>query len=322
VSKREKILAAAVLGLVAILAARYLYGRYNRALSLRQSQLSAAQDELANVKMALNQGQWAVRQMERWHDRALPANREKASSLYKAWLVEKANAAGLAVDDISPAPTTARPAANVSAIGYQMKASGSLPAVIGMLYEFYRSPMLHQITLLRLTRPPGAAQVQVTFQSEALLLPGANATDKLPEGESKRPKLASLAEYQKSIGDRDLVSVYTAPKPPVAKSDPPKPPKFDDAEQAYFSGAVSNGNGLQAWINVRTTGETLHVSAGDPVKVGALEGQIVSIEPRVLVWQSGDKKYRVPLGESLRKGKELAADGTAVKHAEAENPDS
>jgi hypothetical protein len=229
----------------------------------------------------------------------------------------------LAVDDISPAPA-ARPGANVSAIGYQMKASGALPSIVSLLYEFYRSPLLHQVTLLRLVRPPGATQIQVTFQAEALILPGANATDKLPEGESKRPKLGSLAEYQKSLGDRDLVSVYTQPKPPVASAprERPDPPKFDDAEQAYFSGSTGIGDDKLAWINVRTTGETLKIPAGQPIKVGALEGQIVTIEPRSLVWQSGEKKYRVPLGESLRKGKELDGDGTSASRIKDENPES
>jgi hypothetical protein len=320
VSKREKLLAGAVVVLIALFGARYLYGRYDRALSQRGSELSAAQDELATAKMQLTQGQRAVQQMEGWHERSLPANREKALSLYKAWLLAKASKAGLAVDDISP--TIARRTANLSSIGYQIKATGNLASVIAMLYEFYNSQILHQVGQLQLMRPPGSTQLQVTFQAEALILPGANATDSLPEGESKRLKLESLAEYQKSLGGRELVAVYTPPRPVETVKAAPKPPEFDDAEQAYFSGAVSNGNGMQAWINVRTTGETLHLSAGDPVKVGALEGQIVSIEPRFLVWQSGDKKFRVPLGESLRKGKELAADGTAVARPEAERPES
>jgi hypothetical protein len=320
-SKREKLLAAAVLCLAVALVGRYFYGRYSRALTLRQNQLSAAQDELATAKLTLNQGEWAVRQMQRWQERSLPTNPEKASSLYKAWLMEKATAAGLAVADLQPAQT-ARPTGNVSAVGYRMQATGSLSSVIGMLYEFYRSPLLHQITLLRLTRPPGASDIQVTFQSEALIVPGANATDKLPEGDSKRPKLGSLAEYQKSLGERDLVNVYTAPKPPVPKRDTPAPPEFDDAEQAYFTGFSGIGDSMQAWINVRTTGETLKLSEGDSVKVGALEGQIVSIEPRALVLQTGEKKFRVPLGHSLRKGKEIGADKKDDKSAEAEQSES
>jgi hypothetical protein len=133
--------------------------------------------------------------------------------------------------------------------------------------------------------------------------------------------LASVAEYQKSLGDRDLVNVYTPPRPPtpIAKRDtPPPPPKFDDAELAHFTGTTGTVKGLQAWIYVRTTGETLHVAAGDPVKIGALDGKIVSVEPRSLVWQSNDKKYRVPIGESLRKGAELDADGKVISNAKAE----
>ena len=265
-----------------------------------------------------------MRQIEAWQQRSLPANREKALSLYKAWLLEKGREAGLAIDDITPAAQVTPPSAGFTAIGYQMKASGTLASVVGLLYEFYRSPQLHQITLLRLVRPPGAAQLEITFQAEALILPGAEATDSLPEGETKRLRLASLADYQKSLGERDLVSVYTPPRPvtETVKRETPVPPKFDDSEHAYFSGAVGNGEGLQAWINVRTTGETLHVSAGDPVKVGSLEGEIVAVEPRSLVWQAGDKKFRVALGDSLRKGKQLDADGQVMTDAEVERPES
>ena len=87
-----------------------------------------------------------------------------------------------------------------------------------------------------------------------------------------------------------------------------------------FSGAVDSGKGPQAWINVRTTGEMLHLSAGDPIKIGALEGTIESVEPRSLVLKTGDKKFRVPLGASLRKGKELDASGNLKPDTASEPP--
>jgi hypothetical protein len=320
-SHREKILAAAVLVLIVAFGSRWLYGRYERGMESRQAQLNVAQEELTLVKHALNQGERAVRQLEGWRERSLPANRDKALSLYKAWLLDKAKQAGLTVDDIKPAgrPT---PSTAFQAIGYQIEATGTLSSVAAMLYEFYKSPQLHQITRLRLTRPPGAAQLQVSMETEALILPGANATDSLPAGESKRLKLASLAEYQKTLGERDLTNVYTPPQPPGEKRDVPVPPKFDDAEQAHFTGTVGPNDALEAWINVRTTGETLHVSAGDPVKVGNLEGQIVSIDLRSLVFETDGKKYRVALGQSLRKGTELGADGKAASDAKPEEPKS
>jgi hypothetical protein len=182
---------------------------------------------------------------------------------------------------------------------------------------------LHQITRLRLQRPVGGSELQVSLEAEALILPGAVATDSLPEGESKRLMLASVEEYQKSLGERDLASVYTPPRqPPKVAAAPPAPPKFDDAELAYFTGVVGNGHGLQAWISVRTTGDVLRLMPGDAVKVGTLEGQIVAIDPLALVWQSGDKKYRVPLGQSLRKGTEIGAEGKAASPNDAEQPES
>jgi hypothetical protein len=316
-NKRERILAAAVLLLVALLGGRALLGRYTDAVELRRNQVSAAKSRLSDAERALAQGREAMHQVEAWQARSLPEDREKARSLYKAWLLEKAKDAGLSVEDITPSPRTT-PSSAFTSIGYQIEGTGSLSAVAAMLYEFYRSPQLHQITRLRLGRPPGATQMNVTLEVEALSLPGAVATDKLPEGESKRLKLASVAEYQKNLTERDLASVYTPPRPPrpaVARRDPPRPPEFDDASQARLTGIVGSSNGRQAWILVRTTGETLRLSAGDPFKVGSLEGKIVSIDLRSVVFASGDKEFHLKLDQSLRSAMEMQAEGEASKTA-------
>jgi len=325
VNRREKMLAAAVLLLVVAFVGRSLYGRYQRALDSRTTEVIEAQKQLFAVNEKLIQGRAAVRQLREWQARSLPEDREKALTLYKSWLLEKAKEAGLDVNDINPA---SRPSASTSytSIGYQIKASGSLPAVAAMLYEFYRSPQLHQVTKLNLNRPQGGSKIEVSLDVEALSLPGAEATEKLPEGESNRLKLASLDDYKKTLTERDLVNVYTPPRPPrppvAERSKPPAPPKFDEAEQAHFTAAVGPLGALEAWINVRTTGETLHLAAGDELKVGALAGKVVSIDNRSMVYETEGKQFRVALGESLRKGKELAPDGTTAGEKPAETPES
>ncbi len=263
--------------------------------------------------------------MEALQKRSLPTDRDKALSLYKAWLLTKAKAAGLTVNDIKLAPrTTASTAFN--AIGFQVEATGQLSSVVSMLYEFYHCPQLHQVTRLRLLRPPGAPQLQVTLEVEALCLPGAIATDSLPEGNSKRLKLASAAEYQKSLSERDLATVYTPPRPPgpppAETLETAAPPKFDESELARFTASVNSGAGLQAWIYILPTGEMLHLMAGDPIKIGGFDGKIESIEARTLVLRSGDKRFLVRLGEYLRKGKELDAEGNVKPDAAAEPPKS
>jgi len=318
---REKILAVAVLLLVVGWGGSHYYGSFTKAVRTRQAAVQTARTKLEAANRRLNDGRTAVKQMHAAEERALPANVEQASSLYKAWLLAKAKEAGLAVTDIKSTPPTSTSTA-YKAVSYQLTGSGTLSNVTAMLYEFYRSPQLHQVTHLQLNRPPGAQQMQITMDVEALSLKGAVATDKLPEGDSKRLKLAKLDDYKKSLEERDLVTAYMPPRPPTPPSErrePTAPPKFDDSEYAMFSGTVGSDNGMQAWITVRTTGQSLYLVAGDKVKVGALDGEIVSVESLSLVYKTGDKKYRVALGQSLRKGKEITAHGEA-KNENAEIP--
>jgi len=323
-NKRERILAGAVMALVALWGGRSLLNRYNAALDARRAKVQDAESRLADANLTLAKGRSAVRQMEALQMRSLPTDRNKALSLYKAWLLVKANAAGLTVNDIKPTqPKTYSTA--FSAIGYRVEATGQLSSVASMLYEFYHSPQLHQITRLHLTRPAAATQLKVILEVEALCLPGAIATDSLPEGDSKRLKLAS-ADYQKSLGERDLATVYTPPRPPgpppAERRETAAPPKFDESELARFTASVNSGSGLQAWIYILPTGEMLRLMAGDPVKIGGFDGKIESVEARTLVLRSGDKRFLVRLGEYLRKGKELDAEGNVIPDAATEPPKS
>src|SRR4051794_113595 len=262
-NKREQILAIAVLALVVLFAGNYLYGSYTRSMHAGDIQLQNAQAKLVAAKKRRNDGQRAVRQIQEWQERSLPSDYEKSLSLYKAWLLAKAKDAGLAYSDIKLTPTASNSTA-YKAFGYQLVANGSLSSLVSMMYELYRSPQLHQITRLQVSRPPGATQLQITLDVEALCLKGAVATVKLPEGESKRLRLASADAYKKSMAERDIVTVYTPPRPPgparAERKETPAPPKFDVSELARFSATVGNGDSLQAWIYVMPTGEMLHVT--------------------------------------------------------------
>ena len=302
-TKREKILAAAVLGLLILFGAKSLLGRYSGLVDRRQSQLYNAKRDLADAEMALARGRLAVRKMEAWQEQSLPADRDVAVSLYRSWLLERCKAAGLTVDDVNPDARSARTTA-FSSIGYVVEARGSLKSVVSLLYEFYRSAQLQQITRLRLRPSTDPSQLAVSLRVEALILPGATNTDKLSDGTTDRLALASVDEYQKQLVDRNLFVAYTPPQPErqnnVVREQPPAPPKFDAAKHAYVTGIVQTGGKLQAWITVRTTGEVLRLFEGDELKVGLLEGRIVSIAPRMVVLEAGDEQLNVELGHSLR----------------------
>ena len=93
-NKREQTLAAAVIALVALYGGYHFYGKYTKALHVRQADLEAAQKKLDEANHKLKEGHRAVRQMEAAQQRALPANFDKALSLYKAWLVATATKSG------------------------------------------------------------------------------------------------------------------------------------------------------------------------------------------------------------------------------------
>jgi hypothetical protein len=327
VSQRERKLLMVIVGFVVLWGGWMLFSKYNSSMGMRRSQLQSAQTKLDEANRTLQKGRLAVAKMAELQKRSLPADREKAQTLYKAWLLAKAKSAGLTVNDIKLAQPTA-PSKAFDIIGYKIQATGTLSSVVGMLYEFYHSPQLHQITRLNVSRPVGASQMIVSLDVEALCLQNAVATDTLPEGDSKRLALASAAEYQKRFGERDLASVYTPPRPPTPHIErtvappPPPPPKFDEAELAFFTGTTESSKGAEAWISVRSKGVTLHLTAGDPIKVGALDGTIESVEARTLVLKAGDKKYQVTLGQSLRSGKELDADGNVKPETDDDRPKS
>jgi hypothetical protein len=303
-SRRERVLAAAVLVLLVLWGGYYILGRQRAAVSSRQSELYDAQRQLRDARLAIARGQAAVRRLESWQERSLPENREAALTLYRGWLLDALNQAGLTVDDVKPDQRTPRSTA-YGTIGGTLEARGRLEAVTRFLHAFYSSDILHQITRLRLRPGTDPGQLGVTLSVEALIVPGATHADSLPEATAGRSGMAAVDDYAKSITGRNVFAVYTPPRPKseaAVRSEPPPPPKFDDAGQAYVTAIVQNGPRLEAWVTVRTTGEVLRLHEGDAVKVGLLEGQVMSISPRSLILQTGDQRLVIGLGHNLRDG--------------------
>jgi hypothetical protein len=310
-TKREKILAAIVVGVLALVGLRTLKSKYDTMLAARRSALATAQQQLADAKVNLERAHIAVEKMAQWQGQSLPANPEVAQSVYSTWLMDRCKAAGLSFDDIQPNQRLSATDA-YAAIGYKLTARGTMKSLTALLYEFYRSPLLQQITRMQLRPSSDPSQLAITLEVEALALPG-STNDAIPAGTSDRLADRTAAEFATSVGGRNLFAVYTPPRPVVtttARSAPPAPPPFDDAKHAYVTGIVQVNGRLQAWITVRTTGEVLRLFEGDPVKVGLLEGKIVSIGPRTVVVEAGDEQTRIDLGKNLR-------EGTAVPKTEA-----
>jgi hypothetical protein len=310
-TKREKLLAAAVAAMVLLFGGGKLWTRYSTSLANKRTQLVAAQERLGTAMLQLAMGKEATDQLDEWQNRSLPVDREAAQTMYRVWLEQQMKASGLVVEEFQPLQRLA-PAAGYSAIGYTMNVHGNVQALTKFLHAYYRSKLLQQITRMQLQPDTNLGQLKISLQTEALILPG-TVNDALPTGIVERSAKKNANDYAKSIGGRNVFSVYRPPRPerPVTASRPVTPPqKFDDAKFAVFTGTIQIDGRYQAWIHVRTTNETLRLFEGDEVKVGEFDGKIVSIEPRAIVVQSGEEQLRVNLGQNLRDGKAKAAEET------------
>ncbi|TWT35156.1 hypothetical protein KOR34_00430 [Posidoniimonas corsicana] len=316
-TQRERYL---LIGVVAVIA---LWGGA-KALQWRQQAFTDLRGELSDVQRQINDADLEmlqtaedVERLEDWQERSLPADVQVAQTEYRAWLMDRLNEAGLSFNNVRR--VGARPEGDAFiGISYTAHAEGTLVEVTKFLHAFYDSPQLHTLTRLKLAPLPDGGKIAMDLSVEALIVDGATRENGLAEGESNRLALGELSDYLESIDGRNLFVEYTPPPPPRQdppkvvdrRPEPPPKPKFDDAKHAHFTGVVGNGGKQQAWINVRTTGKTLFVAVGDPIKIGQFDGRVKSIDPdeRRLYLESEGQVYRVPFGASLRDGVPVEGD--------------
>ncbi|MEM6330507.1 MAG: hypothetical protein AAF790_09685 [Planctomycetota bacterium] len=309
---REKKLAAAVVLILLLWGGWSAWQRYRGAMAARKTDLQNAESELQAARFAKLRAMDAAERLERYRERSLPTDLQAAQREYRAWLFDRLEEAGLEFDGVTLVDS--RPGAGAyTSLRYSAEAAGDLAAVTRFLDAFYRAPMLHKITTLKLT-PRERSTLKVNLGVRVLAVAGATRKAGLPEGDSGRPALPDADAYVASIVPRDIFREYTPPPPPrrdppprpVVKRDPPPPrPRFDESNHAYLTGIVQSGDRLQAWINVRTAGETLRVFAGDELAVGLLKGTVESVSARRLVYRTDAGRFATPLGKTLRQADEL-----------------
>ncbi len=308
-TSREKKLGLAVLLMAACWGAWTLWGSYREARRFRVASRLSAEQAQQRARFDRLRAETAVERLSQYQQSSLPIDQQEAQLAYRAWLFDRLEEAGLDFDDVTLVDRNQGTGAYTELV-YSAQADGDLAAVTRFLHAFYKAPVLHKITTLKLT-PKAKGRLQVSLGVRALAVDGANRQEGLPEGKSERLHLASLDEYVKSIVQRDVFREYTPPPPPrppraqrpVVKRDPPPPkPRFDAANYAYLTGVVQAGDRLQAWIHVRTKGDTLRVFEGDKLEVGLLKGEVESISAKRIVVRTSEGRFVTPLGANLRAG--------------------
>jgi hypothetical protein len=314
---RERILAICVAALVVVLGLRAALSYIDDAFTQRQNRLDALTKQISDKEFEITKGDKARSAIVKLQKRSLPTDRNVAGSLYHNWLLQIAEKAGVSNVNLTldarrgqtigarmPGRQNASPA--YERIGFTLDGEASLKQIVGFLYEFYSASHLQRITLLDIAPARGGSNLDLKLTVEALILPGADRTDKLSSEKSDRLVLGNLAAYEKAIVGRNLFAEYTPPRPPVAerRADPPrpqpKPPAFDQAKHATVTGIVEQGDQPQLWVLVKTTGELLKLAEGEEFSVGDLKCKVVRIGLRDAELTTGEKHFVVKLQDNLR----------------------
>jgi hypothetical protein len=201
-TKREKILAAIVLLVLLLFGGSRLKGRYDRALSEKRNQLYQAREQRDAAVLELARGREAVEKLAAWQDRSLPQTPELAQSIYRTWLMERSRAAGLTVDDVDPNQRLSSTDAYAT-IGYTISARGTSKSLVTLLYDFYRSPLLQQVTRLQVRPATDPSQLSITLQVEALAVPGSTNAGMPKKMPVNTPTRSMAATCSKSTRRRD-----------------------------------------------------------------------------------------------------------------------
>lgn len=98
------------------------------------------------------------------------------------------------------------------------------------------------------------------------------------------------------------------PPPPRTTPQVVEKPKFDTAKYTYLTAVLDVDGQPEAWLVIRTTGQTLKLQPGEKFDVGSLQGTIRAItEQEVEVETSDGKRLLITIGDSLRDGAALPA---------------
>jgi Tfp pilus assembly protein PilO len=311
--KREKVLAAIVASLVVLLVCYSLVGRVASAFSSRNTQISTLKATIREKQGLEKRGQQAALQLAEWEHRSLPSEQDMAKTLYQTWLVQMTDRVKLTNANID-AGRGGNHRNIYHTLPFTVQARGSVEQAVAFLHEFYSANHLHQLRSATFKPVPNSKDLDLNLSIEALVLPGADRRDELNDEPSTRLALGSLDAYKQKITGRNLFAQYTppTPRPAFTPSFTTRPPSFDPAKFAVLTAILEVGDGPQAWVSVKTSGEVIRLREGDKVSVGQFNGTVKRINVSDIEIETDGKRRQLALGKSLPQSIELPSEAVPL----------
>ncbi|MEQ8785582.1 MAG: Ig domain-containing protein [Pirellulaceae bacterium] len=203
-SKREKILAAAVGGVILVAIGLYVLNNVNQALTAKWNQVEQAESRVRQKQRAVLEGQFAREKIAQYEQRSLPADLAEARSQYQEWLI------AVTYEFFGENKMLVKPSGGESARGgvydrleYSIAGEGNLDELTRFLHRFYDVNYLHRIDTLRVQPIADSKNLKINCEIEALVVK-TTAKQQLGEEQGDRLPPGSLDAYRADILARNV----------------------------------------------------------------------------------------------------------------------
>lgn len=209
-NKRERTLALIVAACLLLLAAFFGITRWNNAVRTRRAQITALEKTIRDKNRSVRLSLAPADRLQDYQRRSLPADLEKARSLYQTWLLNLVKEVGLQDTQVNVLP--ARSEKDVyQVLGFSVSGRGDLPKLVSFLYEFYAADLLHRMKRLHVKRVPGTKQLDLALAIDAVSLATADHEDKLNAEPLQQLAFGDQKAYLETILQRNLAGPANNP---------------------------------------------------------------------------------------------------------------
>lgn len=209
-NKRERILVLIVATSLLLLAVFYGITKWNDALRTRRAQIAALEKAVRDKNRSVRLSIAPADRLQDYQRRSLPADLEKARSLYQTWLLNLVKEVGLEDTQVNVLPARSEKGV-YQVLGFSVSGRGNLPKLVSFLYQFYSADLLHRIRRLHVKRVPGTKQLDLALAIDAVSLATSDNEGKLNDGVLRELAYGDQEAYLKTVLQRNLAGPANRP---------------------------------------------------------------------------------------------------------------
>ena len=209
-NKRERILILIVATSLLLLAVFYGITKWNDALRTRRAQIAALEKAVRDKNRSVRLSIAPADRLQDYQRRSLPADLEKARSLYQTWLLNLVKEVGLEDTQVNVLPARSEKGV-YQVLGFSVSGRGNLPKLVSFLYQFYSADLLHRIRRLHVKRVPGTKQLDLALAIDAVSLATSDNEGKLNDGDLRKLAYGDQDAYLKTVLQRNLAGPANRP---------------------------------------------------------------------------------------------------------------